>query len=678
MLARLRTFLLKTPVIVALGLAAAWLLFAWLALGPLLQWGAARYVAGKTAHHLTLERPRFNPFTLELSVRDLRLAEPDGQPLAGFKELYVDFEASSLLRLAWTFDHIRLAGLHGRLVLLPGGRLNWSAFIDAFKNGEEEPEQGLPRLLVRRFELRDGRVDFVDRTVAPAFETGFRPLDLTLDDISTLPDDKGAYQVAARTALGGRLRWHGEAVLKPAVAVTGAFALEGVQLAQLAPYLQGRLAIAAPVGTAGVSTRYRLGYDNKHLSLNLDQIGASVEGLRLRGAQADEPALAVDRLAVSGGRFDLDQRRLDLAAIDLAGGRVNLVRRVDGSLDVQDWLVAAAADDAAASPPPEGQGPGADAGWPGGSGKVEVAGNDGQRPLPWSVELARFGLDGVAIHVLDQGFAKPLAIDIGNLKVGFKAAVQAGTGPLQARLSEGRVELQRVAAAAAGKPLASLDGVALEGIAASLAERHAEAERLAVQGGRLAAERSAAGRIALVDALAPATRAAPRQAAAAAAGPAWTWRLGSAELAGFQVALRDATVKPAAVLDLDAIAASVNGLSQDLKAAVPVALSLRVRQGGSLRVQGKLVPGSGSLDARVDLAGLRLTPAQPYIGEAARVTLVSGVAASRGRLQVGRRIAYRGGFSVSDLLVNEAETGNRLLAWRRLSTAALAASPEAV
>ena len=31
--------------------------------------------AGKTAHHLTLERPRFNPFTLELSVHDLRLAE---------------------------------------------------------------------------------------------------------------------------------------------------------------------------------------------------------------------------------------------------------------------------------------------------------------------------------------------------------------------------------------------------------------------------------------------------------------------------------------------------------------------------------------------------------------------------------------------------------------------------
>ena len=665
MFARLRPFLFKIPVLVVLGLIVAWLLFGWLAFGPLAQWGAGKYVADKTGHHLSLDRPEFNPLTLELTVRNLRLTEPDGQLLAGFKELYVDFEASSLVRFAWIFERIRLTGPEGRVALLPGYRLNWSAFIEAFDDEEEKPDQELPRLLVRHFELRDGRADFADRTVAPVFETGLWPLDLSLDELSTLPDDKGTYQVAARTALGARLRWQGDLVLKP-VALSGAFALEGVPLAQLAPYLKGRVAIAAPEGTAGFSTRYRIGYDQKHFSLGLDQFGARIDGLRLRGEQADQPALSLDRLALSGGRFDLDRRSFSLAAIELAGGRVNLARRPDGRLDVQDWFLPAAPAESVPAKPTA-------------AAKARPAKTPSDKPAPWRFELARCSLDGVGIRVLDQTFAKPLALEVGNLKVGFKADAQVGAGPVQAKLADGRVDLAQLTVASAGKPLYTMEGIALEGLAASLADRHAEAARLALQGGRLSATRTAAGRIALLDALTPAARPAPRrEATAGPTGPGWTWRLGRAELAGFQAALRDETVKPAAVLNLDAVGAGADGISQDMKAAVPVQLALRVRQGGSLRVQGRAVPGKGTLDARVNLAGLRLAPAQPYIGQAAYVTLVSGVAASQGRLQIGKRIAYRGGVSVSDLLVNESETGNRLLAWQHLSTGELTATPEAV
>jgi hypothetical protein len=659
MLARLRLIFLKTPVLVALGLFVAYLLFGWFGFGPLAQWGAEKFIADKTGHRLTLAQPEFDPFGLRLTVRDLRLAEPDGTPLAGFKELYVDFEASSLFRLAWTFDAIRLTGPDGRLALLPGGKLNWSAFLDAFKDEEEEPDKALPRLLIRHFELRQARLDLADETLEPAFKVAFTPLELTLDELSTLPDDKGSYAISARTALGGQLRWKGEVGLKP-VSMTGTFSFDGIQLAQLAPYLEGRLNIAAPEGKAGLRTDYRLGYDRKTFSLNLDRIGATVTGLRLRGKAAQVPALALDRLVVSDGRFDLGQRRFSVAAVDLAGGRVELTRRADGSLDLQDWFPAAAPS------PPDRARPATPA------PPAKAAGQ------AWQLDLARFGLDGVGIRVLDQTFAQPLALEVGNLKLGFKADARVGAGPLQARLAEGSVQAGQVAVTSAGKPLLALEGVAVDGIQASLAERSAGIDRLALDGARLAATRAAGGRIALLDALKPAARTAPAARPNAPAAPGWTWRLARAELNGAQVALRDETMKPAVGLNLDAINASVTDLSQDLAAPVPVKLALRVRQGGALQVQGRLVPARGTLDARVNLSGLSLTPAQPYIGQAANVVLVSGKAASQGRLKVGKQVTYQGGVSVSDLLVNESETGNRLLAWNRLATSELSASPTAV
>ncbi|MFA5082359.1 MAG: DUF748 domain-containing protein, partial [Hydrogenophilaceae bacterium] len=339
-----------------------------------------------------------------------------------------------------------------------------------------------------------------------------------------------------------------------------------------------------------------------------------------------------------------------------------LIRRVDGSLDVQDWFPPAA------GPAPEQATPA----WT----KPTAERKPGEE-VAWRIDLARFSLDDVGIHVVDQTFAKPLALDVGKLKVAFKADALVGVGPVQAHLGEGNVQLGKIAVASAGKTLFGLDAVALEGIQAGLAEQHAEAGRLVLAQGRLSAVRTADGRITLLDALTPAGKAAPR-AAPAGKEAGWTWRLGRAELNGFQAALRDETVKPAASLDLDNIGASATGLSQDLKAALPVQLGLRVRQGGALQVQGRLVPAKGSLDARVNLAGLNLTPVQPYVGQAANVVLVSGKAGSQGRLRVGDKIAYQGGFSVTDLLVNESGTGNRLLAWKNLTTKELSASPEAV
>ena len=658
MLPRLRTILLKTPVLVAGGLFLAYLLFGWFGFGPVAKWGAEKFIADQTGHRLSLDEPRFDPLGLQLTVTNLKLAEPDGQLLAGFQALHVDFEASSLLRLAWTFDDIRLIGPTGALTLLPGGKLNWSAFLDAFKDDEDKEDTGLPRLLIRHFELKQGRLDFADRTLNPAFQVDFQPLELTLDDLSTLPDDKGAYQISARTLLGARLRWKGDVVLKP-VQVTGAFALDGIQLDQLAPYLKGRVDIAQPEGVAGMSTDYRVGYDHKTLSLNLDNLGVTLAGVRVRGRTAAEPAIVLDRLALRGGRFDLGQRALDLGEIALEGGQVRLNRRADGRLDVQDWFVAA--PEAPSAPAP-------------------AANTGAKAPAPWRIQLARFDVKGLGVHYLDQGFVRPLSLAVNQLGLGFKADVALGGEALQAHLAEGQLQLGGISVASAGQSLFTLDAIELSGLQADLAERHAEIARLALSRGRLVAERGTDGRMALLEAFAPAASAAPAPPAGkpAASDPGWTWRLAEFAADDFQAALSDASVSPAARLTLIDIDAGLSGLSDHLKTPVPARLSLRVKEGGRLSVQGKLTPASAALEAKVELAGLNLTPVQPYVAQAANVVLTSGAASSTGRLKVGKTVAYQGGFSVADLRVDEAATGNRLLAWQRLASDEVTASPEAV
>ena len=69
---------LKTVAITLAGIIIAYALFGWLLLPRILQSQAEKYIAEKTGHHLTLDRPEFNPFKLNLHLANLHLAEPDG------------------------------------------------------------------------------------------------------------------------------------------------------------------------------------------------------------------------------------------------------------------------------------------------------------------------------------------------------------------------------------------------------------------------------------------------------------------------------------------------------------------------------------------------------------------------------------------------------------------------
>src|SRR5512137_792904 len=53
---------------------------------------------------------RINPYIFTVEANDFRMEEPDGQPIVGFKRLFVDFELKSLFNWAWTFRQVSLEG----------------------------------------------------------------------------------------------------------------------------------------------------------------------------------------------------------------------------------------------------------------------------------------------------------------------------------------------------------------------------------------------------------------------------------------------------------------------------------------------------------------------------------------------------------------------------------------
>ena len=75
-------------------------------------------------HPVLLGDVRINPFTFSVALTGFEIQEPDRTPMVGFQELFVDFEGTSLVRSAYTFDEIRLTLPFGLVHLRADGTVN--------------------------------------------------------------------------------------------------------------------------------------------------------------------------------------------------------------------------------------------------------------------------------------------------------------------------------------------------------------------------------------------------------------------------------------------------------------------------------------------------------------------------------------------------------------------------
>ncbi|MET0518987.1 MAG: DUF748 domain-containing protein [Burkholderiaceae bacterium] len=674
MAARLRRLLLSLPVLIAAGLLLGYLLLAWFAFEPLLKWGAPRYLAEHGGYRLSLDRARFNPFTLSVELRGLGLNEPAGKPLLAVQRLFVDFNSWGVFRRAYAFDALQIERPVVHVELLADGQLNWLRFADALSAGQPAepappPERQMTRLLLRQLAVDKARVEFIDRTVAGGFQVQFDPLEFRLDELSTLPEDKGAYSLLAHTAIGADLQWRGSLALNP-LAASGELAISKLALGKLWPYLQSHLNTAPPAGEAQLSLRYQASYEKQRLQLLMDQVEARVDGLALRGKKDAQPALALGRLSLRGGRLDLAKRELSAQGLDLKGGRIAVALAADGRPDLLDWLTPPAADTpsaAASAPAPAAS-----------------------SAPPWNLSLQRASVDGLALQLLDHGFAQPLQVDLAALKLGLQARLRTGGdgGPpdlaltdVQARLDGLRLQSGAGAGAGTAKPWFQLGSIGVEGGELQLAKKQVNLGRLAFSEGQLALTRDARGELPLRAALQRrAAVGAPAAAAAAAAtrdAAAWHYRIGKIVADKFQARLSDESTQPATTLALQDIQAEADGFSDDPKASLPLRLSLRAGEGGQLSVSGRLQPALPAADLQIKLQGLSLLPARGPLAQLAALNLERGLLDVDGRLLYAKaQPSFEGSFALRELLIRETESKERFLAWKRLGSRKLVLTPQ--
>lgn len=635
---------------IPVALYGLYLLFGFFLVDPLAQrvlpWAGERMLASR----LAAERVAFNPFTLELEVRGLSLAEPAGAPLAGFDRLYANLDVAGIARWAWRIRSVDLEGPRARVEVRQGGGTNWSALVARVRERMGPPSDSMARVLVDHVRIADGDIAYVDgNRPGEPFKAAFHPLGITLEAISTLPEDRGDYLLSARLPeQGATLRWKGVVALNPLVS-QGEVSLDGARVGRLIRAVDSRLAVQ-PAGTLGATLRYRFAIQRTPAKEDVAAFTVSdaqvvVRDFALAARDGAEPLLQVAEARVGDAAFDLARREISIGSVTLAQGKVAATRDARGALDWQALFTPEPAPAAAASP----------------------SGDGGE--APWKLAVRDIRLAGWSFRWTDQGYTQPLAaageaLELSASLAGeFGGATRLQLGPLQAAVGPVQVT-------SGTEPVARLQRAALTNVQVQLPENRIRAEALALNGARAAVALDKEQRLNWLQILA---RGSDPPAAAGEATPLPDLRLAKLTADDIEVQFTDASAPTPVKLDLVQGRIALADVGLDMARAIPLEAAFSVQQGGRFEARGSIVPAApeGKLDVR--LAGLSLKPFAPYVNQQARLHLDTGAASTRGTLafapgRSGTSVAFSGGFAVDNLAITEEDTGEAFLGWKKLSS----------
>ncbi len=354
---------------------------------------------------VSLTRVRTNPWALTVEAEGFAINDSEERVLVGFDRFFVNLQLASLTNRALTLREVSLERPYGRLVRRADGTLNMSALVppgnaDTSEQEPEEPVEPL-RLIVHELYISNGQIDVRDESLSTPFETEVRPVDISVRELSTLPDRTGEQQVSIATASGARLAWTGDISFYP-LRSSGSVSLQGPYVPVMYRYFESLLNFEFVGGEIEGTFDYQLRLDPEAgVAASVHDVNWILRESALEVLDSDQARVrfvALPAIELQAGAIAWPERTVKIGALAISDPQVRIWRNADGSLSFEHLL--------AAEPESSDGVSGEEAG--------EEAGQ------PWTVALDSFRVERLALKLTDRTLDEPGTIGLQDFNLDLK------------------------------------------------------------------------------------------------------------------------------------------------------------------------------------------------------------------------------------------------------------------
>ena len=285
----------------------------------------------KLGREVTVEKVACNPLNLSLTIQGLDFPDRPGSTLLAFDEFYANLQASSLFRWALTLKQVRIDGLYAALRRFEDGEVNVLEVMEALDTGEEPKEPfELPRALLQRIELNNGRFDIDSRYREEPLLWTQEPIQVLLTDISTIPDAQGDNDITIGLAGGGVIRVRGDVVVEP-LGLTGAVSLDKLGLAKTWELVEERFELRVTDGVVGADINYKISMGDEELHFEIHDSEFRVSDFAVQASEIDTDLIHADSVVVSNVMAQWPEQKVEVDTLMIDGASAFLWLEPDGT-----------------------------------------------------------------------------------------------------------------------------------------------------------------------------------------------------------------------------------------------------------------------------------------------------------------------------------------------------------
>jgi uncharacterized protein involved in outer membrane biogenesis len=319
--------------LVLAGIYALWVLAGFFLLPALAKPRIERAATQALKRPTTVAKVRFNPFTFGVTLEGLRVAERGGGDWITLRRVYVNPDVWRLLRHTVGFTALEVDGLTVRVALDPEGRLNFQDLIEEETPAKAPAPPSQWILAVRRFQLREGRVEFTDRSASAPFHSELGPIAFRLDDLRTQVGHRSGVSLEAWTEAKEHVAWKGDLGFQP-FASKGSLLMENLLLPKYRPYEQEQVSSEIRGGTGTLRTQYRFEWSKGHHVVELSNLELAVRDLKVAERGVADPAIELPSVEVRDGKADLLVPSVELGSLTADQGVLRVQAAKDGRLNL--------------------------------------------------------------------------------------------------------------------------------------------------------------------------------------------------------------------------------------------------------------------------------------------------------------------------------------------------------
>ena len=323
-------------VVWSLALLATYTLIGFLILPPIIRSVAVKQISKQLDREVSIQKVKLNPFVLSVTVDGLLIKDKDGQPFVSWDEVYVNFQLSSFFGKAWVFKEISTIKPFVRAVMNQDGTFNFSDIIAKFSTNAAPAKTAPSKPLVLhidRLHIGGAEAAFSDLTTRTPFTRIIGPLDVTLENFRTDPDNKNPYAFAGTTDAGENFAWSGYFSLDP-LRSQGELSLDKISLNKYAALYQDFVRFEIRGGSIGTHAEYRFEFGATNHVMAVTNTSFALRDFKLGMPGDSNNIVDLDLAGMNGVSVDLEGRQAEIGSVFARGANLFLERGKDTPFNV--------------------------------------------------------------------------------------------------------------------------------------------------------------------------------------------------------------------------------------------------------------------------------------------------------------------------------------------------------